>query len=115
MTDDSFTLYDLKIEWVAGAKPCWCGAKEGDYFLLQGEQIQMPPGQTWSIYTLSSLLTYLPAKQRATDANDWMTTDSEIACPDPNCGSRFRVTRTGTREFRHGDLTATPLRRSEPE
>ena len=61
----------------------------------------MPPGQTWSIYTIAGLLPLLPAKQRMTHPNDWMTTDAEVACIDPNCGSRFRITRVGTRTFRH--------------
>ena len=29
------------------------------------------------------VLPLLPAKQRPTDPNDWMTTDAEVACPDP--------------------------------
>ena len=48
----------------------------------------------------------LPAKQRRTDENDWMTTDNEIACLDPNCGSRFRISRVGERTFRHSETTA---------
>ena len=44
-----------------------------------------------------------------TDANDWMTTDTDIACPDPNCGAVFRISRTGETVFRHGDVTAVPL------
>ena len=58
---------------------------------------------------LAALLPLLPAKQRMTENNDWMTTDTDVACPDPNCGARFRITRTGTRIFRHGDVTVTPL------
>jgi hypothetical protein len=44
-----------------------------------------------------------------------MTTDAEIACPDPNCQSRLRIVRTGLRRFRHGETTAVPLatRRAE--
>jgi hypothetical protein len=38
-----------------------------------------------------------------------MTTDTDIACPDPNCGGVFRVTRTGRRRFRHADVTVVPL------
>ena len=109
MTDDSFTLYDLKVEWVAGEEPCWCGAKEGDHFFLRGEHIEMPPGQTWSIYTIAGLLPLLPAKQRMTHPNDWMTTDALVACIDRNCGSTFRITRVGTRTFRHSETTAVPL------
>ena len=94
MADDEFELYDLKVEWMAGDKRCWCGAKEGDHFYLRGEHIEMGPGVKWSIYTMSILLPLLPAKQRMTDANDWMTTDTDVACLDPNCGSRFRISRT---------------------
>ena len=107
--DESFTLYDLKVEWLAGEKPCWCGAKEGDHFTLEGEHIDFGPDTRWSLYTLAALLPLLPAKQRETHQNDWMTTDAEIACPDPSCGSRFRISRTGTRTFKHSETTAVPL------
>ena len=63
----------------------YCGAKPGDYFELQGEMLRLPPGQGFSIYSLAALLPLLPAKQRPTHPNDWMTTDAEVACPDPNC------------------------------
>jgi len=29
-----------------------------------------------------------------------------VACPDPNCPSRLRITRTGRRRFRHAEMTA---------
>ncbi|MCM0019972.1 MAG: TIGR04076 family protein [Tagaea sp.] len=107
MADDSFELYDLKVEVVApaGAK-IWCGANPGDHFELRGEMLHLPPGQGFSLYSLAALLPLLPAKQRATDPNDWMSTDAEIACPDPNCPSRFRITRLGKRRFRHAETTA---------
>lgn len=111
MHDDSFTIYDLKVEWVAGDKPCWCGQKEGDHFLLRGEHLELPPGQKWSIYTLALLLPMLPAKQRMTHPNDWMTTDNDMACLDPNCGSRFRISRIGKRTFRHSETTAVRLKK----
>jgi hypothetical protein len=38
-----------------------------------------------------------------------MTTDAEIACPDPNCKSRMRIVRTGVRMFNHAEVTALPL------
>jgi uncharacterized repeat protein (TIGR04076 family) len=104
-----FELYDLKVEIVAppGAK-IWCG-QVGDHFTLEGEMLRLPPGQGFSIYSLGALLPLLAAKQRVTDASDWMSTDAEIACPDPNCPSRLRITRTGKRRFRHADTTAVPL------
>ena len=37
------------------------------------------------------------------------TTDTEIACPDPNCSTRLRITRLGKRRFSHAETTAVPL------
>lgn len=112
----SFELYDLRVEVVApeGAK-LYCGATVGDYFELHGEMLHLPPGQAFSIYSLAALLPLLPAKQRATDPHDWMSTDAEVACPDPNCPSRFRITRLGKRRFRHADTTAVKLADKDPE
>lgn len=108
--DDSFYLYDLRVEAVIpdGAK-VYCGAKPGDYFELKGEMLTLPPGQGISIYALSAVLPLVAAKQRPTHRNDWMTTDAEIACSDPNCGSRLRIVRTGLRRFSHAATTAVPL------
>jgi uncharacterized repeat protein (TIGR04076 family) len=108
--DDTFELHDLRVEVTAPeGGPIYCGAKVGDYFELRGEMLYLPPGQGFSIYSLAALLPLLPAKQRPTHKNDWMTTDVEIACPDPNCSTRFRITRTGRRRFSHGETTAVPL------
>ncbi len=104
-TDDSFSLYDLRIEVVATDRPMVCNHRPGDWFELSGENLTFPPGQTFPLYPLAALLPLLPAKQRQTDQNDWMTTDTEVACPDPNCGGRFRITRIGTRVFRHSEVT----------
>jgi len=107
---DGFTLFDLRVEVVGPAgQRLYCGAKIGDFFELQGEMLILPPGQGFSIYSLAALLPLLPAKQRMTDPNDWMSTDPEVACPDPNCPGRFRITRTGVRHFRRADVTAVPL------
>ena len=108
-TDDHFTLYDLRVEVVAGPGPMVCNHQVGDYFELSGENLSFPAGQTFPLYPLAAILPLLPAKQRETHRNDWMTTDADIACPDPNCGARFRITRTGRRTFRHSDVTVTSL------
>ena len=106
---DEFTLYDLRVEVVAGDRPMVCNHEVGDYFELSGENLSIPPGQTFPIYSLAALIPLLPAKQRETAPADWMTTDMEVACPDPLCGARFRITRTGTTTFRHSDVTRVPL------
>ena len=106
---DEFTLYDVRVEVVEGDAPMVCNHEVGDYFEVSGENLRLPDGQTFPIYPLAALLPLLPAKQRETEPNDWMTTDMEVACPDPMCGARFRITRTGTRVFRHSEVTRVPL------
>jgi uncharacterized repeat protein (TIGR04076 family) len=107
---DSFELYDLRVEVTApaGAR-ILCGAQPGDWFELRGEMLHLPPGQGFSIYSLAALLPLLPAKQRETAPADWLTSDHEVACPDPNCSTRLRIRRLGKRRFRHADTTAVPL------
>lgn len=108
-TSDEFTLYDLRVEVVEGPADMVCNHAVGDYFELSGENLTFPPGQTFPLYPLAALLPLLPAKQRETHPNDWMTTDSEVACPDPYCGARFKITRVGRTTFRHSDVTVVPL------
>lgn len=107
--NDTFTLYDLRVEVVDGDRPMICSHRVGDSFELKGENLSLPAGQTFPLYPLAALLPLLPAKQRMTADNDWMTTDTDVACPDPNCGGRFRITRTGVSTFHHGDVTVVPL------
>jgi uncharacterized repeat protein (TIGR04076 family) len=110
--DDGFDLYDLRVEVIGPPdKQIYCGAKIGDYFDLEGEKLILPPGQGFSIYSLAALLPLLPAKQRLTHPNDWMSTDADVACPDPNCPTRFRIKRTGIRHFRRSEVTV-PLSES---
>ena len=109
--NDAFELYDLRVE-VAGCQPgkvLVCNHPLGAYFEVSGEDLSLPPGQTFPIYPLAALLPLLPAKQRMTHENDWMSTDMDVACPDPNCGGIFRITRIGKRTFHHGDVTVVPL------
>ncbi|KAK1495327.1 hypothetical protein CCUS01_13460 [Colletotrichum cuscutae] len=108
--EDAFQLFDLRVEVVCPpGKRIMCGAKEGDYFTLKGEMLHLPPDQGISIYSLSSVLPLLAAKQRVTAKNDWMTTDALIACPDPCCPSQLKIVRGGIRTFRHSETTAVPL------
>jgi uncharacterized repeat protein (TIGR04076 family) len=113
--DDTFELHDLRVEVVApeGAT-IYCGAKPGDHFELRGEMLHLPPGQGFSIYSLAAVLPLLAAKQRPTHAHDWMTSDAEVACPDPNCPTRMRISRLGLRRFSHACTTAVPLECAAP-
>ena len=109
--DDTFLLYDLRVEVVGSKRKMVCSHRVGDYFEVHGENLFLPPGQPFSIYALAALLPLLPAKERPTHPNDWMTTDPEVACPDPRCGARFRITRTKKRLERHSNVSAVPLKK----
>lgn len=111
--DDKFRLFDLKVEVAASEKPMVCSHKVGDYFLVVGENLIFPENNSFSMYALSALLPLLPAKQRPLHKNDWMLSDSLIACPDPNCGAQFKITRIASREFSHGDCTVVPINKEE--
>lgn len=108
--NDKFTLYDLRVEVVGGRGKFVCNHKVGEYFELKGENLSIPNGMTFGIYALAALLPLLPAKQRMTDPADFMTTDTDIACPDPNCGAIFRIKRTKKHVFSHGDVSVIPLK-----
>ncbi len=110
MDDDHFEIFDLRVEVVGPAdQPIYCGARLGDHFEVRGEMLHFPDGQGFSMYSLAAILPLLAAKQRVTDPHDWMSTDSEIACPDPHCPTRFRITRLQKRRFSHSQTTAVPL------
>lgn len=109
--DDSFQLYDLRVEvHHDGRRPMVCNHPFGAYFLLSGENLSLPDGQSFPLYSLAAILPLLPAKQRVTHPNDWMTTDADIACPDPNCGGLFRIRRLEKKTFFHHETTVTVLR-----
>ncbi len=103
--DDSFTLYDLRVEVDAITGNCTCGLRVGDGFELHGGTLITPPGG-FCVYALQSTLPLLPAKQRPLHPNDWMLSDTRIHCPDPACGTIMRVDRVAERTIHHGDVSA---------
>ena len=82
-------------------------ASPGDFLPPKGDVLPSP-GQDFSIYSIGmwsypmrlenstlnatqcadAVLPLLAAKHRVTAGTDCMTTDAEVACPDPDCGSR---------------------------
>ena len=109
MSDQEFVLFDLKVETIEGDKPFVCSHKVGDAFEVRGENIHFPPDRPFSSYALAALLPLLPPKQRPLNKFDWMATDHIIACPDPHCGARFKISRVGKRTFNRSDTTIVPL------
>ncbi|SDL11041.1 TIGR04076 family protein [Aliiruegeria lutimaris] len=115
MSDEKgFWLYDLRVETVLDGREPVCRHVEGESFRVEGENLVFAKGQRVSMYALSAILPLLPAKQRMTDARDWMSTDAEVACPDPHCGGRFRIHRESKRWFSHAETTGLPEARGTP-
>lgn len=113
--NDNFELYNLKVEVNGSDKPMVCKHKIGDYFLVVGEDIIFPANNSFSLYALSAILPLLPAKQRELHQNDWMLSDALIACPDPNCGARFKITRIGKQVFSHKECTIVPIEKGRKD
>ena len=67
--DDSFTLYDLKVEVIGSERPMVCSHKEGDYFLVIGENLVFPQTHSFSMYSLAALLPLLPAIQKLSEVH----------------------------------------------
>lgn len=111
--NDQFELYDIKVECsrCQKGKEMVCNHPIGSYFSVSGENLSLPNGQTFPIYPLAAILPLIPAKQRQTHPNDWMSTDQEVACPDPNCGGIFLITRTNRKMFKHSEVTLTKRRK----
>ena len=111
--EDLFELYDLKV-FVSRCRDNFkmvCNHKIGDYFELSGENLTLPPGQSFPLYSLAALLPILPAKQRMTSPYDWISTDTEVACPDPFCGGVFTIEITRKQQFSHAEVTVVPLKK----
>jgi len=109
-TPDVFELYDLRVEVVESDRPFIMHVKKGDYFDVIGGRVVLPKDNpTFSLYGLLAVLPFIPAKQRPTHPNDWMTSDCLIASTDPACGARFKITRLEKRPLHHGDFSVVKL------
>ena len=104
--NDEFELYDLRVtvERIEGRSVC--GMEVGDYFqLTESSRLQIPAGKHFCVYALGAALPLLAAKQRQLDANDWLESDSLIACPDPDERLIMRIERVARRTMKRDDLT----------
>lgn len=108
--NENFTLFNLVISTHGDPKTFVCNHIPGDNLKIVGENIYLL-SEHFSLYAIGSLIPIVAAKQRKTDANDWMTSDEYIACPDPLCGARFKIERRGTTKFNRSDVTKTEKNR----
>ncbi len=105
MSDD-FELYNLRVvvERIEGRSVC--GLAVGDYFeVTESSRLRIPRGKHFCMYALGAVLPLLAAKQRQLAANDWLESDSRVACPDPDERLIMRIERVARRSMQRDDLT----------
>jgi uncharacterized repeat protein (TIGR04076 family) len=109
--NDSFNLFNLEVTVVGDPAMFICSHKVGHAFSVVGENIVFnDTNDCFSLYSLSAILPLLPSKQRPAVKNDWITSEAEmVACPDPHCGARFKITRTTRKTFKHSKITKVPI------
>ena len=83
-----------------------CGLKVGDYFeLTNSSELRISPGKHFCMFAISAVLPLLPIKARKLASDDWLETDSLVACPDPDERIVMRIERTGSVSLDSRDLT----------
>jgi uncharacterized repeat protein (TIGR04076 family) len=112
---DEFELYDLRVRIEEIRGRCTCDHQVGDVFELKSGKLHLPPGQSFCLYALQATIPLLPAKQRITHPNDWMSTDARVVCPDPLCGVVMLIERTNRRQLHHDDVSAVRLETDNPQ
>ena len=100
------TLYDLRVTVDRIEGRSVCGLQPGDYFeVTESNRIRIPVGRHFCMYALSSVLPLIPAKQRKLPDEDWLETETFVACPDAEERMIMRIERIGERTLRAEDLT----------
>jgi uncharacterized repeat protein (TIGR04076 family) len=112
---DEFELFDLSVRVEEIRGQCTCDQRVGDLFELRSGKLHLPPGQSFCLYALQSTIPLLPAKQRITHPNDWMSTDARVVCPDPLCGVVMLIERTNRRKLHHDDVSAVRTEPNDPQ
>jgi uncharacterized repeat protein (TIGR04076 family) len=101
-----FELYDLRVtvERIEGRSVC--GLEVGDYFeLTESSRLRIPSGKHFCVYALSAVLPLLAAKQRQLAENDWLESESLVACPDPEERLIMKIERIAKHTLNSEDLT----------
>lgn len=108
----TFQLYRLRVtcKHTIDGRKVLSNIANGASFEVSGENLIFNNcNQSFPLYALAGLLPLLPAKQRPTDAADWMTTDAVIADPDPHNGLVYVIERLQLETFKRADVTAVPM------
>ena len=102
----TMVLYDLRVTVDRIEGRSVCGLRPGDYFdVTESSRVRIPEGRHFCLYALSAVLPLLPAKQRRLPDEDWLETETYVACPDAEERMIMRIERIAARKLRAEDLT----------
>lgn len=106
MAGGTFRLFNLRVSVVEIRGKSVCGLSVGDYFEVRdSSRVVIPEGKHFCLYALAAVLPLLPAKQRAMDPNDWLASESLVACPDPEEQLIMKIERLGQATLETSELT----------
>jgi uncharacterized repeat protein (TIGR04076 family) len=111
--NDEFELYDLEVHVEGDPSTFVCSHRPGLALSIAGENMKTLQENGFSFYTFSAILPLISVKQREVHKNDWINSDDLFACPDPHCGAKLRIKRTGKRKLKHSEVTKVPLKKEE--
>lgn len=104
--DEEMTLFDLRVSVVEIGGRSVCGMQIGDYFEVRNsDQLSVPPGSSFCLWAIQSVLPLLPAKMRRLPDSDWLEKDTLACCPDPEEKLVMQIERIGEVTLRTEDLT----------
>lgn len=70
----------------------YCSHKVGDFFEGENDVVRIPQNKHVCIWSLSSLLPFLSARQRSDQKfTDWLFTVEYIHCPDPDGKTIWKI------------------------
>lgn len=70
----------------------YCPHKVGDFFEVENDVVRIPEGKHVCLWSLSSLLPFLSARQRSNaTSSDWLFSVEHIHCPDPDGKTIWKI------------------------
>lgn len=106
VSNDSMTLYNLRVSVHEIRGRSVCGMSVGDYFEVHNsDQLSVPAGKHFCFWAMQAVFPLLAGKMRNLPAGDWLEQDTLVCCPDPEEGLIMRIDRISKVELRTVDLT----------
>jgi len=106
MSEESMTLFNLRVSVDRINGRSVCGMSVGDFFEVHNsDQLSLPEGKHFCFWAMQAVFPLLAGKMRKLPDGDWLEKDTLVCCPDPEEGLVMRIDRIGEVQLRTVDLT----------